>query len=137
MFFGKISSRRAAAAAARAAAHVAPPKPVDLRELARRAVARDIVDYRTVLTIEGIGELDARLMDISPYGFQSRASARILERGARIRVLLPLLGNVEAEAMWGLKGIFGCKFVEPVDSDLYPELLALLRGASPDLPDAA
>ncbi len=30
--------------------------------------------------------------------------------------------------MWGLRGLFGCKFVEPVENDLYVGLLPQLQG---------
>ncbi len=109
---------------------------MDLRELARRTVARDEIDFRTVLDIESLGSLDARLMDISPYGFQSRACSRILARGERVVLTLPLAGTLGADVMWGLKGLFGCKFHEPIDSALYADLLAALRApaAVPDAP---
>ncbi len=109
--------------------------PADLRELARRTVPRDLVDFHTVLTVEALGALDARLMDISPYGFQCRARSRLLERGERAWVLLPLVGECQADVMWGLKGLFGCKFVEPIDGDYYGQLLDLLRSANAPLPD--
>ncbi|MBO9579986.1 MAG: PilZ domain-containing protein [Sphingobium sp.] len=128
MFFGRFSPKRASAASERA-----EPAQPDLRELARRAVARDIIDFHTLVEVAGNGAFDARLMDISPYGCQIRAYGHVLERGARVRVLLPGLGKVEAEAMWSLRGIFGCKFVQPVDSDLYAQLLPQLQGAHPDL----
>ncbi len=86
-----------------------------------------------MLTVETLGALDTRIMDISPYGFQGRARSRILERGERASVLLPLVGECQADIMWGLKGLFGCKFLEPLDGDLYGELLGLLRRASPSI----
>jgi len=128
MFFGRFSSKRTSVASERA-----EPAQHDLREMARRAVARDIVDFHTVVAVEGNGAFDARLMDISPYGCQVRAYSHVLERGERIWVLLPGLGEVEGEAMWGLKGLFGCKFSEPLDSDLYAQLLPQLQGAHPGL----
>lgn len=131
MFFARFVSKRRASASDRLHAE----EPADLRELARRAVARDIVDFHTVVAVEGLGAFDARLMDISPYGCQVRAYSRVLERGERIWVLLPTLGEVEAQAMWGLRGLFGCKFVEPVENDLYVGLLPQLQGMHPGLAD--
>jgi len=96
-------------------------------------VARDAVDFHTVLIVEGLGALDARIMDISPYGFQCRARSRLLERGERASLRLPLVGECQADIMWGLKGLFGCKFIEPLDPDLYAPLLAQLLSAKPDL----
>lgn len=133
MFFGRFSSKRAAAIAINPAQQATP----DLREMARRAVARDIIDFHTVVAVEGSGAFDARLMDISPYGCQVRAYGRVFERGERIWVLLPMAGEVAGEAMWGLKGLFGCKFAEPVDADLYALLLPQLQGTHPGLNDPA
>lgn len=103
---------------------------MDLRELARRTVPRDAIEFRTTIMIDPEGELDARIMDISPYGFQSRASSRMLERGERITITLPLVGAAEADVMWGLKGLFGCKFVTPIDPDFYAEMLATIRSSA-------
>jgi hypothetical protein len=130
MIFSRFSSRRAASRTA------PPPHDVpetDLREMARRAVARDIVDFHTMVSVEALGVLDARLMDISPYGGQLRATSRPLERGERVWILLPQIGEWQADIMWGLKGFFGCKFVEPIESDTYNELLPQLRGMHPGL----
>ncbi len=120
------------------AAPPADPTSSDLRELARRTVARDMVDFHTAVTVEELGQLEARLMDISPYGFQCRASSRMLERGERAWVALPLVGEQQADVMWGLKGLFGCRFVEPIDPDLYGRLLGLIRSGEPEsAPSAA
>jgi hypothetical protein len=59
----------------------------------------------------------------------------VLERGERVWVLLPMLGEVEAEAMWGLRGLFGCKFIEPVAAELYGQVLPQLQGTHPGLTD--
>jgi hypothetical protein len=100
---------------------------MDVRELARRTVARDAVDFHTVLTIPSIGAVDARIMDISPYGFQARAGSRLLDRGERITARFPVLNELNADVMWALKGLFGCKFSEPIDPEFYAELLAAIR----------
>src|SRR6478752_842558 len=129
MLFAKFSSRRAASASA-----ASQPASHDLRELARRAVARDIVNFHTVIAVEGLDALDARLMDISPYGFQCRATCRALTHGDKVWLLLPIVGEHEAEVMWGLKGLFGCKFIEPL-GEVYSELLPQLQGSHPGLLD--
>jgi hypothetical protein len=115
-----------------------PESPItDLRELARRTVPRDAVDFHTVIAVEGLDALDARLMDISPYGFQCRATCGVLERGNRVWLLLPILGERKAEVMWGLKGLFGCKFMEPVETDTYGDLLPQLQGSHPSMSERA
>lgn len=129
MFFARLSSKWRASASR----SLRLEEPENLRELARRAVARDIVDFHTMVAVEGIGAFEARLMDISPYGCQIRARSRMIERSERIWVSLPDLGEVEAESMWGLKGLFGCKFLEPIEAETYAGLLPQLQGAHPDL----
>ena len=129
MLFTRFSSKRA-----RSAAASSQPVQHDLRELARRAVARDIVSFHTVIAVEGLDALDARLMDISPYGFQCRATCPALTHGDKVWLLLPIIGERRAEVMWGLKGLFGCKFIEPL-GDIYAELLPQLQGAHPGLPE--
>jgi hypothetical protein len=129
MLFARFSSKRAAVAPASS-----PPVQHDLRELARRAVARDIVNFHTVIAVEGLDALDARLMDISPYGFQCRATCPALKHGDKVWLLLPVIGERRAEVMWGLKGLFGGKFMEPL-GDIYAELLPQLQGAHPGLLD--
>jgi hypothetical protein len=100
----------------------------DLRELARRSVARAVINHLTTISVDGAEMLDARLIDISPYGFQARARGPILTRGDRIAVTLPLVGDVPGNVMWGLKGFFGSKFGAPIEPDAYSELLGFIRG---------
>jgi hypothetical protein len=111
----------------------------DLRELARRTVPRDLVDHLTTITLTADETLDARLMDISPYGFQARARGPILTRGERVSVQLPLVGTHEGHVMWGLKGYFGCKFIAPIEPDIYLTMLGTIRatGLLPDDPPLA
>jgi hypothetical protein len=107
-----------------------PGEPVapDLRELARRTVPRDLIAHLTTISVEGAEMLDARLIDISPYGFQARARGPILTRGDRISVQLPLVGDRSGHVMWGLKGFFGSKFHAPIEPDVYVDMLASIRG---------
>lgn len=103
------------------------PHDPDLRELARRTVPRDEIELYSWIRSKELGTINIRVNDISPYGFQARARGTLLERGQVLRLLLPLVGEVEASVMWGLKGMFGCKFDMPIDADTYPGLLATIR----------
>lgn len=119
---------------------IAPPAPapdIDLRELARRTVARDEIDLHTLVHGDAFGTMKARLADISPYGCQARAAGMTRERDEQILLLLPLLGDVQACIMWSLKGMFGCKFDMPIDADIYPTLLTTIRTNCQDWPDEA
>jgi hypothetical protein len=127
----RIFSRGRAAAANDSERLEAAPPP-DLRELARRTVPRDLIDHLTTITVSADELLDARLIDVSPYGFQARARGPILTRGDRITVHLPLVGDLPCHVMWGLKGFFGCKFIDPVEPDTYVEMLTIIRAWAPD-----
>jgi hypothetical protein len=113
----------------------APSKDVDLRELARRTVARDTIELQTLVRGDAFGTVRARLADMSPYGCQARLAGTLWAPGERIFVLLPLIGEIEARIMWGLKGLFGCKFDSPIDADIYPTLLTTIRTNCLDWPD--
>jgi hypothetical protein len=113
----------------------APSEDVDLRELARRTIARDTIELHTLVRSDAFGTIRARLADMSPYGCQARVAGALWEQGERIFVLLPLVGDIEARIMWGLKGLFGCKFDTPVDADIYPALLTTIRTDCLNWPD--
>ena len=116
---------------------VSPTQDIDLRELARRTVARDTIELQTLVRSAAFGTARARLADMSPYGCQARLAGTLWERDERIVVLLPLIGEIEARVMWGLKGLFGCKFDTPIDADIYPTLLTTIRTNCLDWPDEA
>lgn len=92
----------------------------------RRRMPRDEVDLVTMATRTGKIRISVRLVDISPLGFHCR-SAETFERGEKIRILLPLVGDIEAEIAWALKGCFGGWFNENISSATYPRLLATIK----------
>lgn len=103
------------------------PASVDMRELARRTVPRDMIELLTLVRCGDQPAARARIVDISPYGCQARVTGQARERGDIVHILLPIVGEVEAHVMWGIKGLFGCKFALPIDPHLYPQMLAMIR----------
>lgn len=111
------------------------PVPDDVRELARRVVPRDMIELLTLVRCADNVSVRARICDISPYGCQARGTGTAREKGDIVHILLPIIGEVEAHVMWGLKGLFGCKFETPIDADLYPQMLAMIRAEGEDWSD--
>lgn len=100
-----------------------------LHEERRRAV-RDDVDYITVATRNGRERISVRLVDISPMGFHARTPIAF-ERGEKISLVLPVVGEVQCQLAWALKGCFGGWFERKIPAGLYPRMLAELAVTKP------
>lgn len=88
-----------------------------------RCEMRDDVHYRA----RGFGP-DARqhnllVVNVSPHGLMARCDHEF-DVGARVRVVLPLLGARVAEVRWALGGRIGCQFELPVERADYHEMVA-------------
>ncbi len=92
----------------------------------RRGAPRDRCDHRTLLSHADRPRIEARIVDISPLGCSIHAPGSF-HRGDRVRVLLPLLGDLHAQVAWSLDGCFGCWFDCAISKDRYPLLLAELK----------
>ena len=92
----------------------------------RRQVVRDEVDFITLSTLNGRIKDRVRVVDLSPLGFSVRSSASAI-RGDRLRLLLPVVGDVEAQVAWALKGCMGGWFTRPIAHDSYALLLAAVK----------
>lgn len=99
--------------------------------IARRQVARDLVDLETLLIRNGGDEVAVRLVDLSRKGFHARCAGPRFARGDVVTLRLPLVGFVPGRVMWGLKGCFGCQFSVPLDERTYLRLLARIRAQTP------
>ena len=62
----------------------------------------------------GDERLPARICDLSVHGFGA-TSVRALPIGSSIVVSLPMVGEVRAQVRWALGGMFGARFLDPVD----------------------
>jgi hypothetical protein len=101
--------------------------------LQRRRVERDPVELLTSITRGSESGISARLVDLSPLGCHIRSTMQF-ERGQRIRVILPIAGDVRAEVMWALRGCFGCRFEDEIDAVTYPRILAAIKTGLKDWP---
>lgn len=95
----------------------------------RRRAPRDDVDFATVAT-RGWGErFDVRLLNISPMGFHARGKVEF-ERGQKLRIQLPVVGEVEGQVAWALSGCCGGWFIEPLSAGEYAGVLAAINVAN-------
>lgn len=97
----------------------------------RRQVIRDEVNYETVCTRNGRLREDVRIVDLSPFGFHLRGNA-VAARGEKLRLLLPVVGDVEARVAWALTGCLGGWFTYPIPEDRYALLLAAIKTGRED-----
>lgn len=92
----------------------------------RRRFPRDPVSWPTAINRVGGAPVDIRVLDISPMGF-SAGCPRELAEEERIRVALPILGQVDADVVWCIAGHFGACFARPVPEASYTRMLQAIR----------
>lgn len=92
----------------------------------RRRAQRDDVDYATVATRRWTDRFDVRLLNLSPMGFHARGKAEF-ERDQKLKILLPVVGEVEGQIAWALTGCCGGWFIKPIPADVYSEVLAAIQ----------
>lgn len=96
-----------------------------------RRAERDEVFLRISLTVGRKTGLSAQLVNISPYGFMAR-TLEPLSPESRIRIPLPLAGEMAAKIVWSLGGRIGGLFEVPIDEKDYPKVLAAIKAAKPN-----
>jgi len=90
-----------------------------------RSVTRDEVHFRTrVFGPDGRGH-PILIVNISAAGLMARCEAEFAV-GDRVKVALPVVGNVPGEIRWSLGGRIGCELDKAIDLASYYELLAAL-----------
>ncbi len=92
----------------------------------RRRFPRDPVSWPTTVNWNGGAGVDIRILDISPIGF-SAGCPREFAEDQRIRVTLPVLGQVDADIVWCIAGHFGACLTRPIPSETYSRLIAAMR----------
>lgn len=95
----------------------------------RRRAQRDDVDLPTTATRQWTETFDIRLLNLSPMGFHARGKAAF-ERDQRLRILLPVVGEVEGQIAWALKGCCGGWFLNAIEPDLYARVLASIQNST-------
>jgi hypothetical protein len=95
----------------------------------RRRAPRDDVDFATVAERGWTEKFDVRLLNISPMGFHARARTEF-ERGQKLRIHLPIVGDREGQVAWALNGCCGGWFIDPLSPERYAAVLAAIRVAN-------
>lgn len=96
-----------------------------------RRASRDEVFLRTSLSWGRKTGISGQLVNISASGFMAR-TLEAFTAESRIRILLPLAGEVPAQVVWAMGGRIGCAFDQPFDEKLYPRLLSAIKLARPN-----
>jgi len=94
----------------------------------RRTTDRDEVHFRARAFGPDAQPRTLLIVNISPHGLMARCEHEFAE-GARLRVMLPVVGAVPAEIRWALGGRIGVSFDSAVDLASYYELLAQMLKA--------
>lgn len=92
----------------------------------RRRYPRDPVSWLTTASWNGGATVDVRVLDISPMGFSAGCPREFMD-DERIRVNLPILGQVDADVVWCKAGHLGACFARPIPTDTYSRLLEAVR----------
>ncbi len=95
----------------------------------RRRAQRDDVDFPTVATRLWTDTFDIRLLNLSPMGFHARGKV-VFERDQRLKITLPVIGEVEAQIAWALTGCCGGWFPSPIEPHIYAKVLATINDAA-------
>lgn len=95
----------------------------------RRDDSREEVFLPTVVTAGRQTLLKAELVNISCTGFLVRIQGQF-ERRDRVRLALPVLGDLPAEVMWSMAGCAGCRFIYEIDRRDFSQLLAAISQAA-------
>lgn len=90
-----------------------------------RAVDRDEVHYHARAFGPNGERLTLLVVNISPLGLMARCSQEFAA-GQRLRITLPSVGTVTAEARWSLGGRTGCQFMQTIDRAAYYLMLAAM-----------
>ena len=96
-----------------------------LLDAERRRSERDEVFYRTAPRLADGTRTPIDIVNLSRTGFMARSEAQIAE-GTRLRIKLPVIGEVEALVVWALGGRIGAEFRVVLDSASYFNLLAAM-----------
>lgn len=95
----------------------------------RRRAQRDDIDFPTTATRRWAERFNIRLLNLSPMGFHARGKVTF-ERDQKLRILLPVIGEVEGQIAWALTGCCGGWFVDPIEPKLYAGVLASISAAT-------
>jgi PilZ domain len=101
----------------------------------RRDDRREEVFLKTILITGRDQFAPAELVNISHTGFLVRTRVEF-KKHDRLRLALPVVGDLPAEVAWSLAGCAGCRFIYSLNDTDYILLLSAIRIAKPDWRDA-
>lgn len=91
-----------------------------------RRSPREEVSWQTQIHLARMPQAEALIVNLCPSGCMVRSDARLIP-GDRITLILPTIGDVEAQVMWALGGRAGIEFDEPLVLPSYSSILSEMR----------
>lgn len=99
--------------------------PTTERSEERRDQPRHSVLFRTVLIDSEIEGEAVEIVNIARLGFLARTAMQ-REKGSRIRLDMPVLGQLDADIVWCGNGLLGGRFSKAVNETAFSRLLQSL-----------
>lgn len=93
-----------------------------------RNAARHSVDHVTIAEHRSLGDIKVHIVNISANGFMTEGDMP-LQKGERITVRLPSLGQMEAHLIWTLGGRCGFQLERIVRQSEFGELVKALKSS--------
>ena len=94
-----------------------------------RRSSRHPVDYRIVAEHLALGEMPLHIRNLSAHGFMVD-DCRVLDRGHRVIVPLPVIGRIEAYCVWTKDRRAGLHFERIIRADDLEAMIAVMRPAA-------
>jgi hypothetical protein len=94
-----------------------------------RLITRDEVHYRARGTGPDGRPVSMLIVNMSAMGLMARTEAPLVV-GDRVRLMLPVIGSIDADIRWALGGRVGCELGRTIDLADYYELLAIMLKAA-------
>ncbi len=91
-----------------------------------RQAARHSVDHVVIAEHRSMGDIKVHIVNISANGFMTEGDMP-LQKGERITVRLPSLGQLEAHLIWSLGGRSGFQLERIIRQNEFSELIKALK----------
>lgn len=91
-----------------------------------RHAARHPVDHQVIGEHRRLGDMQLRIVNISAHGFMIE-SETALERGERVTIRLPQIGQIEAHKIWGTGTRAGFQFERIIRLEDFMKLVDALQ----------
>ena len=91
-----------------------------------RALERDQVEYHALATTPNGGVKMVLIVNITAMGIMARSEMPVEPRD-HAKIVLPIVGAVDAEIRWALGGRIGFAFATPIAGGDYADVLGAMR----------